>query len=101
MKIKDEQKEVLKSVTKKAAGKLVADVKSAEAKSIKRPLVILLLVVAAVGVLRDPMSLVIGLLAAVAVAFVMSTSAEDLHKLTSSLQSKEEKPSEEKESEKK
>jgi hypothetical protein len=101
MKIKEEQKEVIKAVSSKMASKFVDDVKSAEIKSVKRPLVIFLLAIAGVGIMRDPMSLIIGIVAALFVAFIMSTTAEDLHKLTSSLSSKEEKAEAKKPEEKK
>jgi predicted transcriptional regulator len=89
MKLKEEQKEVIKAVSAKMAEKLVDDVKATEVKSMKRPLVIFLLVVAVVGILRDPMSLIVGVIAALLVALVMSTSAEDLSKLTASFAKKE------------
>ena len=102
MKIKEEQKEVIKAVTKKMGESLVEDMKSTEASSLKRPLVITLLVVAAVAISRDPAILVIGLLAAAVVLLVRSTSADDMKKLVNSLGKekaevkKEDKPEEKK-----
>jgi Na+(H+)/acetate symporter ActP len=84
VKISDEQKAVIKEVAQKASERLVADVKQAELKSFKRPLVVLVLVIAAVGILRDPMSLVIGLLAAVGFALALSTSKEQVGRFVSS-----------------
>jgi hypothetical protein len=91
MKIKEEQKEVIKAVSSKMASKFADDIRSTKASSMTRPLVILVLVLAGVAVIRDPMSLFIGIIAALLVALAMSTTAEDVHKLTSSLK-KDEKP---------
>lgn len=99
MKIKPEQKEVLKSVSKKMGEKLVQDVKETKGESLKRPLVVMVLVVAAVGILRDPTTILIGALAATLTLAVLSTSTEDIKKFVNSLGKAEEKKAEDKKEE--
>lgn len=104
MKIKEEQKEVLKAVSKKVSDKIAEDVKSTEASSLKRPIVMALVVIAAVGIIRDPSTLLIGILASIAVVTALSTSKEDVKIIINSLKkdsSEKMKKVEEKEEEKK
>jgi hypothetical protein len=92
MKMKDEQKEILKAVSKKMGEKISEDIRKTDPQSFKRPMVMLVLVVAVVGILRDPMSLLIGIVFAIVAAMVMSTSAEDLKNLLSSFKKEEVAP---------
>ena len=90
MKMKEEQKEILKSVSKKMGEKISDDIRKTDPQSFKRPMVMLVLVVAAVGILRDPMTLLIGIFSAIVVAMVMSTSSEDLKQFIAAFKKSEE-----------
>lgn len=78
MKLKDAQKEVLKSVSKKVGEKLSEDIRQTDPASARRPIVMLILVIAVVGIFRDPTTLLIGIIAAILLAVFMSTSQEDI-----------------------
>lgn len=95
MKIKEEQKEVLKSVSKKMTDLVVEDIKDMQVSSMKRPLALVVLTIAAIGVSRDPLILMVGAAVALVVLAIRSTSAEDVAKLKASLK-REEKTQEEK-----
>jgi len=82
MKIKEEQKEVVRGIASKAVGKITSDIKLIEAKSIKRPVVIFLLTIAGIGIARDPYLVILGSFVGILIALGMATSAEDVKKLS-------------------
>ena len=94
MKLKEEQKDVIKAVSKKVGEQFSEDIRKTDPNTIKRPMVMLVLVVALVGVVRDPMTLLLGIVAAIIVALIMSTSSEDLQKFLAAMKKDEKKEGE-------